>query len=228
MPPVPASVRPKDATRMKNMPSSIPPKPGARIFLLSPAHSGGERAKMLRNPGAQFELARRLRQRQASLGEVFAFLSGLYFRGKLAYATQFASVPDGMPGTWVITSCRGLLSAQTLVTARDLEAFSEVPIHETEERYTRPLLRTAKRLRARLADPEVVLLGSIATGKYVDVLLAVFGGRLLFPADFIGRGDMSRGGLMLRHARSQTELPYLPVLGAMRRGRRPPKIPPEK
>jgi len=217
----PANVHSTGGTRMQGM-------AGSRIFLLSPAHSGGERARMLRNPGAEFELARRLRRRRASLGEVFAFLSGLYFRGKLAYATQFASMPDGTPGVWVITSCRGLLPADTLVGPRDLEAFSEVPIHETEERYAKPLLRTAQRLRARLVDPEVVLLGSIATGKYVDVLLSVFGERLLFPVDFIGRGDMSRGGLMLRQARSRVELSYLPVLGAMRRGRRPPKLLPEK
>src|SRR5262249_32645808 len=70
-----------------------------------------------------------------------------------------------------------------------------------------------------------VLLGSIASDKYVELLLEILGQRLLFPVDFVGRGDMSRGGLMLRAARSGTELPYGPVQGAVRRGPRPPRLP---
>ena len=70
----------------------------------------------------------------------------------------------------------------------------------------------------------MVLLGSIATGKYADALLEVFGERLLFPSDFVGRGDMSRGGLMLRRVQDGQELPYIPVNGAVRRGKRPPKL----
>jgi hypothetical protein len=69
-----------------------------------------------------------------------------------------------------------------------------------------------------------VLLGSIATGKYVDVLLEVIGERLLFPTDFVGRGDMSRGALLLRAARDGKELIYEPVAGAIRRGRRARKV----
>jgi hypothetical protein len=72
----------------------------------------------------------------------------------------------------------------------------------------------------------VVLLGSIATGKYTSALLEVFGRRLLFPAAFVGRGDMSRGGLLLRAARSGEELSYIPVAGATLHGPRPPKLPP--
>jgi hypothetical protein len=71
-----------------------------------------------------------------------------------------------------------------------------------------------------------VLLGSIASPKYVDVLLDVFGDRLHFPLDFVGRGDMSRGGLLLRQATAGVELEYGPVRGAVRRGTRPPKLPP--
>jgi hypothetical protein len=70
----------------------------------------------------------------------------------------------------------------------------------------------------------VVLLGSIATGKYVDTLIESLGPRLLFPSDFVGRGDMSRGGLLLRSAREGRELDYIPVAGALRRGKRPPKL----
>ena len=69
--------------------------------------------------------------------------------------------------------------------------------------------------RALLAEigPEcdVVLLGSIASPKYVDVLLEIFGDRLRFPIEFVGRGDMSRGGLLLRQASDGVELEYVPV-----------------
>ena len=75
------------------------------------------------------------------------------------------------------------------------------------------------------AGCDFVLLGSVATEKYVEPLLKVFGDRLLFPSDFVGRGDMSRGGLMLRCARSGAELPYVPLLGAAVHGKRPPKLP---
>jgi hypothetical protein len=75
-------------------------------------------------------------------------------------------------------------------------------------------------------QPEIVLLGSIATGKYVDVLLEALGDRLVFPIDFLGRGDMSRGGLLLRRARAGRELRYTSVEGAVRNGRRPPKLAP--
>ena len=71
-----------------------------------------------------------------------------------------------------------------------------------------------------------MLLGSIASPKYVDVLLGIFGERLRFPAEFVGRGDMSRGGLLLRQAAEGAELDYVPVSGAVRRGARPPKLPP--
>jgi hypothetical protein len=75
-------------------------------------------------------------------------------------------------------------------------------------------------------DAELVLLGSIASPKYVDVLLGVFGDRLLFPREFVGRGDMSRGGLMLRAVQAGEELDYARVAGAVRTGRRPPKLTP--
>jgi hypothetical protein len=74
-------------------------------------------------------------------------------------------------------------------------------------------------------DCQIVLLGSIATPKYLEPLLDIFGSRLLFPSEFVGRGDMSRGGLMLRCARDGVELDYIPACSAVRRGRRPPKLP---
>jgi hypothetical protein len=75
------------------------------------------------------------------------------------------------------------------------------------------------------AEDRVVLLGSVATDKYVGPLLDVFGDRLLFPATFAGRGDMSRGGLLLRCARTGVQLDCVAVRGAVRHGPKPPRLP---
>jgi hypothetical protein len=203
------------------------PVPGpARIFLLSPARCDGRRAKALLNPSAQFPLAQQLRQPDgAPLGDVFAFLSGLYFRGKLTYARAFAAAPTGT--IRIITTNRGLLPPDARVRPNDLEEFSRVDLGSAGDEFERPLLRDAECLdRDAPAETAVVLLGSIATNKYVSPLLRVFEDGLLFPRDFIGRGDMSRGGLMLRHASQGTELDYIPVMNAVRHGKRPPKLTP--
>ena len=203
---------------------------GCRIFLLSPAYAGGERARMILRDQATFELARRLRgKRGAPIAEVFTFLSGLYFRGKIAYATAFARPARGTPGVLVITPTRGLIDARTRIGLDDLREFAAVDIHERDPRYRLPIERDARHLATRLsAQGEVVLLGSIATGKYVGALLANFGERLRFPAEFVGRGDMSRGGLMLRCAADGQELSYIPVAGAVLNGKRPPKLAPRR
>jgi len=194
-----------------------------RVFLLSPASAAGERAALLLREQARFDLAVRLRSSAgAPLGEVFAFLSGLYFRGKLAYATRFS--PGGV---FVITPSAGLLPPQTPVRREDMLRFASVPIAATEPAYRRPLVRDLKRLaRAAPDEARIVLLGSIASDKYCGPLLEVFGPRLLFPPDFVGRGDMSRGGLLLRAARDGRELAYAPVEGAVRHGQRPAKLDP--
>jgi hypothetical protein len=194
-----------------------------RVFLLSPASTSGKRAQILLRDDARFELALALRSPEGvPLGDVFAFLSGLYFRGKLAYATRFA------PGSvYVITAGGGLAAPAARVRRADLLRHARVPIDASAPAFRRPLERDARRLRRELdPDGEVVLLGSIATDKYVATLLAVFGRSLLFPPDFVGRGDMSRGGLLLRAARAGSELSYEPVAGAVRHGRRPPKLDP--
>ncbi|MDQ6765940.1 MAG: hypothetical protein M3Z22_07570 [Verrucomicrobiota bacterium] len=200
----------------------------SRVFLLSPAFAGGRRAQMMLRERAQFELARRLRSTSPpALGEVFTFLSGLYFRGKLAYANEFTRARMRDSGVLVITPNRGLLPASMPITLEDLRAFGEVDIDEEDARYREPLERDVRKLAQQLgAAAEVVLLGSIATGKYVNVLLENFGARLLFPAEFVGRGDMSRGGLLLRCAVDRTELKYISVAGAVRKGKRPPKLTP--
>jgi hypothetical protein len=204
-----------------------------RVFLLSPANCSGQRARMVLSERAQFDLAVRLRgDRGVAIGEVFAFVSGLYFKGKLAYALEFARPPEpGAPiagsGALVITPNAGLRPAETAVTADAVRAFAGVDIAANDPRYRRPLVASAQALLEEIGpDCDVVLLGSIASAKYVDVLTEVFGARLRFPVDFVGRGDMSRGGLMLRCARSKEELPYVPVEGAVRHGKRPPKLTP--
>jgi hypothetical protein len=202
--------------------------PGGRstILLLSPAYCGGRRAAILMKPGATSTLAVRLAAGTLSLGEAFTFMSGLYFRGKMAYAAAFGRNPDG-PASWVITPTRGLEPPEGLGDRSVIDEFARVDIAGAGAAFTDPLLRDARRLADSLAeDARVVLLGSIATSKYLEVLLDVLGDRLCFPPAFIGRGDMSRGGLMLRSAASGEELEYVPAAAAAtRRGPRPPRLP---
>jgi hypothetical protein len=223
-----------------------------RTFLLSPANSNGRRGALLQRHGSADaraglhagassqsdgraststgaspmaavvdgrDLAYRLAHGGAPLGEVFAFISSLYFRGKLAYARTFTA------SAFIITPSRGLLSPDTLITPDVLEEFAGVDVDPANTRYREPMDRDLAALARELGEEtEVVLFGSIATGKYVDVLLPHFGDRLRFPDAFIGRGDMSRGGLMLRAAAAGEELSYVPLAGATRRGARPPKL----
>jgi hypothetical protein len=173
---------------------------------------------MLMNPASKMELAQRLHGGALTLGEAFAFMSGLYFRGKLAYAQHF-------PGAvLVITPTRGLQPPETLVTPKLLKEFARVDVDSDDRRYRKPLDRDLQRLRTQLGlDTRVVLLGSIATGKYVDALTAALGPRLHYPASFVGRGDMSRGGLLLRCVTANEELEYAPLTpSAPRHGARPP------
>jgi hypothetical protein len=194
-----------------------------RLFLLSPASTAGKRAKILLSPKARFELAMRVRSAEgAALGEVFSFLSGLYFRGKLTYARQFAQ-PDS--AIRIITCDRGLVAPELPVTLADLRAMARGAIDLEHAPYRAPLERDAEQLATGLArDGEVVLLGSIATGKYTEVLQGAFGMRLKFPELFVGRGDMSRGGLMLRAVREEQELVYRTWAGAVLRGKRPARL----
>lgn len=197
-----------------------------QVFLLSPAHCGGHRAVMLMRPTAAFPLARRLQSGTLTLGEAFSFMSGLYFRGKLTYARAFASGQRGR--CYVITPTRGLVPADAVVSAELLREFASTDIALAGARFQEPLGRDAEVVASRLSTTgRAVLLGSVATGKYVDVLTPAFGSRLCYPAAFVGRGDMSRGGLLLRCASSGMELDYVPlVTGIARRGKRPPRLDP--
>lgn len=196
-----------------------------RVFLLSPANIAGRRAAMLLNDEAGFELAVRFRSKGAPLGEIFAFISGLYFRGKLAYAQRFNVPPPGASGVFVITACGGLIPPETLMTRKRLREICNAQINCSDLRYRQALDRDARSL-AKLSDHgcQIILLGSVATPKYTEPLLEVFGEHLFFPAEFAGRGDMSRGGLMLRCVESGVPLTYVSLHNAARHGPKPPKL----
>jgi hypothetical protein len=196
-----------------------------QIFLLSPAKAGGPRYSMLLRQEADFELARQLRNGEATIGEVYSFISGLYFRGKMTYAEAFRAAPPELPPSLVMVPGAGLIPPDTVVNIEQLSTIAEISVAEENPNFRGPLSRAAKLLDEHAGgDCRYVLLGSVASAKYTAPLLEIFGERLLFPADFVGRGDMSRGGLMLRQARSGVELPYVPVMGAPLHGARPPRL----
>jgi hypothetical protein len=206
-----------------------------RVFLLSPANCNGRRASQVMSPNARFALAEQLRsKRGAMLGDVFAFISGLYFRGKETYARRFAAPPEPGNaivgcGVHIITPTAGLRSPDTFVTRRAVRAFANAEVAADNPNFRVPLERSARALLDEIGpDCDIVLLGSVASPKYVSILLGIFGERLRFPIDFVGRGDMSRGGLLLRRASDGVELEYAPIAGSVLHGARPPKLPPIK
>lgn len=194
-----------------------------RVFILSPASCRGRRAAHLLSPRSNTPLASQLRSAGgAPLGDVFTFCSSLYFRGKLTYARHFAAPRD----IYIITPTTGLQSPEACVTHASILEFADGDIDLANARYREALERSAAALLAEIGNArDVVLLGSIASPKYVGVLGGIFGERLRFPVDFVGRGDMSRGGLLLRKASEGVELEYVPVAGAVRHGPRPPRLP---
>ena len=196
-------------------------KTSTTIFLLSPAFCGGRRAAILLNPHSQADTSRALRAGRLSLGGAFAFMSGLYFRGKLTYAERYGSA-------YVITPTRGLQPPAMAFNLALLREFAVGDVSLENPIYRSALERDVRAIAKQLSDgAQVVLLGSVASGKYVDVLLPILGERLRYPVSFAGRGDMSRGGLLLRSAASGEELEYGPLTAGVRpRGPRPPKLDP--
>jgi hypothetical protein len=176
------------------------------VFLLSPANLSGLRAKQLMSPRAKFDAAQMYQSPEGvPIGLAFAFMSALYFRGKLAYSLHFG----GIENTFVIAPGFGLVSPDWRITEERMATLRKTPVDITKRNYKTPLVREAKALASRISDDtSVVLLGSVASGKYVDILWPIFGDRLVFPAIFAGLGDMSRGGLLLRAMRANQELEY--------------------
>jgi hypothetical protein len=184
------------------------------LFLLSPASLNGLRAKQLTSPRAKFELARRYQTDEGvEIGDAFAFMSALYFRGKIAYARRFA-VPSpaiGGDGIFIITPGYGLVPQDWRITPERFNRMKKIDIDAATRSYVRPLKEHVQLIAGALADEpdaRIVLLGSVATGKYVDVLQPSLADKLRFPKHFAGLGDMARGGLMLRAARAGIELEY--------------------
>jgi hypothetical protein len=197
--------------------------PGYKIFLLSPARPTGVRASQLTARRARFATAERFRSPEGvPIGEAFAFLSALYFRGKIAYARRFAAPPEGGPaglgGVFVIAPGFGLVPPEWPLTPKRMEKLRRTPVAVANRSYARPLLDHALALDERLPPgARVVLLGSVATGKYVDLLRPALGERLFFPRLFAGAGDMRRGSLLLNAVRDGIELEYAPVAEPRRR-----------
>ncbi|HXX13352.1 MAG TPA: hypothetical protein VEJ47_00470 [Candidatus Eremiobacteraceae bacterium] len=211
-------------TQERNAREPVPKSRGDRcyMYLLSPGYAGGRRAEMLLNPRSEFPLAQRLRTEGISLGEAFTFMSPLYFRGKLAYAAAFAKEHAEVPGSLVITPCRGLMLPETIVRADELKEICSEPIVAKNPKYRDPLERDLRRLSEAVGHKlRAVLLGSIATKKYVPLLLEVLRERLLVPTEFVGLGNMRRGALMLRCSQQGCELSYvaaMQVLGEQKIG----------
>src|SRR5919198_2274171 len=157
---------------MARRPRSRTAGPFPRIFLLSPANSGGERAGLLLRPQASFPLAQHLPTPDgATIADVFTFASGLYFRGKRTSAERFAAPPRGVPPACVIVPGFGLVPLDTRVRVEDLLAFAKIPIDVRDPRYRVPLERDARALLPYFDErTRVVLLGSVASGKYTEIL----------------------------------------------------------
>jgi hypothetical protein len=177
------------------------------VFVLSPASVKGLRAKQLISERASFEAAQLYRSPEGvPIALAFTFMSQLYFRGKITYALTFAKAED----IHVIAPGFGLVPPDWMITPDRMKVLQRTEVDARQKNYRKPLERDARELHERIEhDTQVVLLGSIASGKYVDILLPVFGQRLKFPEAFAGLGDMSRGGLLLRAARAQRELEYV-------------------
>lgn len=213
------------ATSVRKRPARRPAagKDLPRIYLLSPANLAGMRAKLLLNPRAPFPLARKFHDEGVPLAEVFSFTSGLYFRGKITYARHFARATN-RDIVRVITSNAGLLDPDAIVRPKDIAAFGRTDIDPADPKYHEPLRQDARRLADRTGRGPVIFLGSIATPKYRHVLLDVFADRLVFPLDFVGRGDLSRGALLLQAVREDRELRYEKVANAVLTGRRAVRV----
>jgi hypothetical protein len=194
------------------------------VFLLSPAFCGGRRGAILLKEGGASMPAQQLAAGALSLGAAFSFVSGLYFRGKLAYARHFAAARPA--DVAVITPTRGLQSPDLIVDAPLLREFVGVDLASGDARYIDPLARDLRALAARLPpDRRVVLLGSVATAKYLEPIADILGARLCFPRDFVGRGDMSRGALLLQRVEASLELEYVAFASDVsRRGPRAPGV----
>ena len=122
-------------------------------------------------------------------------MSGLYFRGKITYARKFGRA-------FVITPDQGLIPAETTITSQVLIRFADAEIDLGNPGYRTPLEQTARALadeagaRCAVRAARQRRVGEICPGA--ERRFSVRGSS--FRRTFVGRGDMSRGGLLLRAA----------------------------
>lgn len=187
------------------------------LFLISPANLKGKRGALLLGANARSDLARRLRAPDgAPLAEVFTFVSGLYFRGKVTYARTFGKAPPGLPASFIMTAGGGLCGLDDPVHLARLEGWQNIRVSESNPHFTAPLQRQTSELLDRHPEARFVLLGSIASNKYVAPLREVLGERLFYPERLAGLGDMARGSLLLAAAADGRELTYVPFAPSAR------------
>lgn len=181
------------------------------MFLLSPADVNGIRARHILRAGARNDLALRYREGCLAIEDAFAYMSALYFRGKLAYARAFATCGERpIEPARVITAGYGLVPFGWLLDPERIRKLRRTEVSLDCRAYVQPLKKSCLELASHLTESdEVVLLGSVATGKYLEILLPIFGERLRFPRAFVGTGDMRRGSMMLHAARDGVELEYV-------------------
>lgn len=191
-----------------------------RIFLLSPATAHGARARGLIAPEPRSPTARQLASAGMRLGDVFTYLSGLYFNGKLTYARRYATPPAslGGEGIYIITMTDGILTPDHRVCVDDLRRYAAAERQTDEGRHA---FEVSARALAMTIGPrcDVVFMGSVASGKYTDIIEPAFGERLLFPLELVGRGQLSRGALLFRCVKEDRELEYALMSELVDRGR---------
>lgn len=195
-----------------------------RIFLLSPATAHGARAKTLLAPEPRSPVATQLASADGMpLGQIFTYLSGLYFNGKLTYARHYSTPPPslGRTGIYIITMTDGILTPEHRIGLDDLQRYAAAE-KQTED--GRRALETSARALAETIGPrcDVVFMGSVASDKYTAIIEPVFGRRLLFPPELVGRGQLGRGALLFRCVRENRELDYVPLADLVDRGRSAP------
>src|SRR6267142_1093204 len=102
------------------------------VFLLSPANTSGLRARQLVSPRASFQAAELYRTPDGvPIAVAFAFMSALYFRGKIAYALHFAPIDN----IFVITAGFGLVSPDWRITPERMKTMSKTPIDSKKKSY---------------------------------------------------------------------------------------------
>ncbi len=152
-----------------------------RIFLLSPANARESEGQRLLHSTAPSELAVRLRQSGVRLGDVYQHISSLYFRGKLS-THQVSAIPLSRLRACRYITGTGLMLPETLIRFDEFRQLSAISIDASNERYRQSLIADLMRLREMAGvHVDIILLGSIATSKYVDPIANVFGERVLVP-----------------------------------------------